>query len=125
MVNELRGGFQWSPNDFFANVTPDQFADQDGYGLSFPVNTRPSPADGTPSARQPRNTTTWSVDNTLNWLRGAHSLSMGGGYAGVLNRAEHLQRRAERSRSASTRTSTRRRGMFNADELPVGDRRRS
>ncbi len=36
VVNELRGGWQWSPNDFFANVTPDQFDDQDGYALSVP-----------------------------------------------------------------------------------------
>ena len=35
LVNELRGGWQWSPNDFFANVTPDQFAEQDGFALSF------------------------------------------------------------------------------------------
>jgi hypothetical protein len=84
IVNELRGGWQWSPNDFFANVTADQFADQGGYGLSFPASTGTSPTHTVSPA--PRNTTTWSVDNTLNWLRGSHSLSMGGGYAGVFNR---------------------------------------
>jgi Carboxypeptidase regulatory-like domain/TonB dependent receptor len=89
LVNEVRGGWQWSPNDFFANVTASQFEDQDGYALGFPVVTGnnsfitgPSPVTNP----QPRNTTTWSVDNTLNWLRGAHSFSMGGGYAGVFNR---------------------------------------
>ena len=82
MVNELKGGWQWSPNDFFANVTADQFANQDGMGLSFPISSSPTVVI-TP---QPRNTTTWSVDNTLNWLRGSHSLSMGGGYAGIFNR---------------------------------------
>ena len=35
LVNELRGGWQWSPNDFFANVTADQFAEQDGFALTF------------------------------------------------------------------------------------------
>ena len=34
-MNELRGGWQWSPNDFFSNITPDHFTDQDGYGLAF------------------------------------------------------------------------------------------
>jgi hypothetical protein len=82
LVNELRGGWQWSPNDFFSNITPDHFSDQDGYALSFPISTGPTYSTNP----QPRNTTTWSVDNTLNWLRGAHSFSMGGGYAGVLNR---------------------------------------
>jgi len=82
LVNEVKGGWQWSPNDFFANVTASQFEEQGGYGLTFPISTSPtntvSPA--------PRNTTTWSVDNTLSWLRGTHSVSMGGGYAGILNR---------------------------------------
>lgn len=87
LVNELRGGWQWSPNDFFANVTADQFTDQGGFGLTFPaqnvlgingITHTLSPA--------PRNTTTWSVENTLNWLRGSHSFQMGGSFAGVLNR---------------------------------------
>jgi hypothetical protein len=82
LVNELTGGWQWSPNDFFANVTAEQFADQGGYGLSFPLVTSPTVVI-TP---QPRNTTTWNVNNTLNWLRGSHSLSMGGSYSGLFNR---------------------------------------
>ena len=76
---------------------------QDGYALGVPGQLR-APGRPTPATPQPRNTTTWSVDNTLNWLRGAHSLSMGGGYAGVLQPPEQLQRRARRSRSGSTRT---------------------
>ena len=82
LVNELKGGWQWSPNDFFSNITADHFTDQDGYALTFPISTGPTYS----SNAQPRNTTTWSIDNTLNWLRGAHSFSMGGGYAGVFNR---------------------------------------
>ena len=82
MVNELVGGWQWSPNDFFANVTRDQFSNQDGFGLTFPISTSPTVV----TQPQPRNTTTWSIDNTLSWLRGSHSLSMGGGYSGVFNR---------------------------------------
>ena len=82
LVNEVRGGWQWSPNDFFSNVTAEQFADQDGYALGFPISTGPTVVTNP----QPRNTTTWSVDNTLNWLKGEHSLSIGGGYAGVFNR---------------------------------------
>jgi hypothetical protein len=84
MVNELRGGFQWSPNEFFSNVTADQFGEQGGYGLTFPDNTGTSPTHTVSPA--PRNTTTWSIDNTVSWLKGKHSISFGGGYAGVLNR---------------------------------------
>jgi hypothetical protein len=88
LVNELKGGWQWSPNDFFSNVTAEQFANQDGMGISFPaIGNAAFPSSPTVVITpQPRNTTTWSVDNTLNWLRGAHSVSMGGGYAGILNR---------------------------------------
>ena len=82
MVNELRGGWQWSPNDFFANITPAQFGNQDGHALSFPIGTGPT-AEHSP---QPRNTTTWSVENSLSWLRGSHNFTFGGSYAGILNR---------------------------------------
>jgi hypothetical protein len=82
LVNEVKGGWQWSPNDFFANMTASQFENQDGYALGFPISTGPT-YNTNPA---PRNTTTWSVDNTLNWLKGKHSFSMGGGYAGVFNR---------------------------------------
>ena len=84
MVNELVGGFQWSPNEFFSNVTAEQFEEQGGYGLSFPASTGTSPTHTVTPA--PRNTTTWNVNNTLNWLKGSHSLSIGGSYAGVLQR---------------------------------------
>ena len=82
LVNELRGGWQWSPNEFFSNITAEQFADQDGYAIGFPIST----SAVTETNPAPRNTTTWSVDNTLSWLKGAHSFSMGVGYAGILNR---------------------------------------
>ena len=85
MVNELRGGFQWSPNEFYTNVTADQFQNSGGYGLTFPGSTV-SGVHHTISPA-PRNTTTWDVANTLNWLRGQHSLSVGGSYAGLLNRS--------------------------------------
>ncbi len=82
IVNELKGGFQWSPNDFFSNVTADMFDELGGYGLTFPIGTSPF-AVRTP---QPRNTTTWSVSNDLNWLKGAHSFTFGGSFSGVHNR---------------------------------------
>ncbi len=84
MVNELRGGFQWSPNEFYTNITAEQFEDQGGWGISFPANTGNGVTHTISPA--PRNTTTWDVANTLNVLKGQHSLSLGGSYAGVLNR---------------------------------------
>ncbi len=82
MVNEFKGGWQWSPNDFFSNVTASDFDDMGGYAVGVPLFTgyfnTTSPA--------PRNTTTWSLTNDLSWLRGAHSLTFGGSFSGVHNR---------------------------------------
>ncbi len=82
VVNEFKGGWQWSPNDFFSNVTAEQFDDMGGYAVSVPLFT----ATVHTITPQPRNTTTWSVSNDLSWLRGAHSLTFGGSFSGVHNR---------------------------------------
>jgi hypothetical protein len=83
VVNEFKGGWQWSPNDFFSNVTADQFGDTDGYALSVPLFT----ATVHTTSPAPRNTTTWSVTNDLSWLKGAHSITLGGSFSGVHNRS--------------------------------------
>ena len=75
LVNELRGGWQWSPLDFYGHVTPDMF-EQPGR-LSAGRFTAVSLIDPTlaePDGREHRNTTNWNIDNTLSWLRGTHSL---------------------------------------------------
>lgn len=87
LVNEFKGGWQWSPNEFFTNITPSMFEDQGGYALTFPAfsgTTLTSASTRVNSA--PRNTTTWSVSNDLSWLRGAHSITLGGSFAGVHSR---------------------------------------
>jgi hypothetical protein len=82
LVNEFKGGWQWSPNDFFSNVTADQFADLEGYAIDVPLFTDTIHT----TAPAPRNTTTWSVSNDLSWLKGNHSLTFGGSFSGVHNR---------------------------------------
>ncbi len=64
------------------------------------------------------------MDNTLNWLRGAHSLSMGGGYAGVLNRQNSYNPVTSITLGFDTNTDPAA-GLFNAHELPDRRRRRS
>jgi len=82
MVNEFKGGWQWSPNDFFSNVTAEQFDDMSGYAVSVPLFTSQIHT----ISPQPRNTTTWSVNNDLSWLRGSHGFTFGGSFSGVHNR---------------------------------------
>ena len=83
MVNEVRGGWQTSPNNFFGNITRDQFENQGFYRLNFPTVTDPG-AQNNPA---PRNTPNYSIEDTLSLQRGAHSFSLGGSY----QRTEHRQ----------------------------------
>lgn len=81
LVNEVKGGWQWSPNWFNDKVDRSMFANQGGYRLDFPLVTDPSVASHNTPA--PRNTVNWNIDNTLNWLKGAHSLAIGGSFLQV------------------------------------------
>jgi len=120
LVNEVRGGWQWSPNEFYSNVTADQFTDQDGYAITFAnVNNAAFITGFSPVTNpQPRNTTTWSVDNTLNWLKGSHSVSMGGGYAGILNRQNSYNPVPTMQLGFDTNTDPAANTMFAASNFP-------
>ena len=86
LVNEIRGGWQWSPLDFSSNVYRDMFGQQGGFGWNFGNGgnimfgmTTPSNLTGI----EDRNTVKWNIDNTLNWLRGNHSMTFGGTFMQV------------------------------------------
>jgi hypothetical protein len=90
LVNELKGGWQWSPVDFFGNVTRDMFANQGFFALDVDDGTNNNSTEFTnlsdvtgASNPQPRNTDNWNIDNTLNWIKGTHSLSMGATFAQI------------------------------------------
>jgi Carboxypeptidase regulatory-like domain len=88
IVNELKAGFQWSPNEFRTNITPAMFEDQGGYAIGFPQISGTTLTSATTTANSaPRNTTTWSLSNDVSWLRGSHSLTFGGSFSGVHNRS--------------------------------------
>ena len=83
MVNELRGGWQWSPLEFSPNLSREMFAQQGGFGWNFGNNGANMSGMTTPgnlTGQEERNTTNWNVDNTLNWLKGNHSFSFGGSF---------------------------------------------
>ena len=84
LVNDLRGGWQWSPLEFSTNVTPDMFDQQGGFGWSFTAaNMFGLTSPGNLTGLEDRNTTNWNIDNTLSWLRGTHSLTFGGSFMQV------------------------------------------
>ena len=82
-VNTVVGGWQWSPVQFFENVTKADFDDEAGFALTFPTVTSPF----TVRNSQPRSSPTWSIDESLSWLKGKHSFTFGGSF----NQTIHTQ----------------------------------
>jgi hypothetical protein len=80
MVNEVIGGWQWSPGTFNADVVSDMFANQGGYSLSFPLGATAATRTTNPNSRYQTNV---DFKDTLSWLRGNHSMSMGAGFTRV------------------------------------------
>jgi hypothetical protein len=81
VVNELIGGWQWSPGTFNANITAAQFENQGGFSLGSPLGATSATRSTNPNSRYQSN---YDFKNTLNWLRGNHSLGMGGGFTRVI-----------------------------------------
>jgi hypothetical protein len=82
MVNEVLGGWQSSPNQFFTNVNAEMFAQDGGFALVLPgVYTNPFSTRN----KAPRNTPNWNIDNTMNWLKGKHSFTFGGTFTQTIN----------------------------------------
>lgn len=87
IVNEAKGGWQWSPNSFFGNITKDMFDNQGGYSIGFAGSGDFSNLTGPTATRnlQPRNTTNWNIDDTLSWQTGRHSVNMGASFMQIIH----------------------------------------
>ena len=83
-VNEARVGYSGAPVRFFDEFNADMFSgssvNQAGFSLRFPtINTALTSPGPAPSA-QSRNANSLLVEDTLTWLKGKHSLSLGGSF---------------------------------------------
>jgi hypothetical protein len=82
LVNEARLGYSGAPVSFFAELTPDMYngsvANQAGFQLSFPSvgSGLTNPSAG--AIPQSRNANSLLVEDSLNWLKGSHSITLGG-----------------------------------------------
>jgi hypothetical protein len=77
MINEFRYGATGGATLFSPNLGVDMFADYNGYALDwdiFKAINNPFPT----STNSSREGSTRVIENTLNWLKGRHSLSFGG-----------------------------------------------
>lgn len=82
LVNEARVSYQGSPVEFFneqfdPGIWNQSFGGQGGFHLA--LGSGLSNAGPAPNA-QSRNVKVYRADNTLSWLRGAHSISMGASF---------------------------------------------
>ncbi|MEW5982628.1 MAG: carboxypeptidase regulatory-like domain-containing protein [Acidobacteriota bacterium] len=81
LVNEVRVGYSGAPVSFFAELTPELWsktpANQGGFQLTLgSVGSTLTNASAAPSP-QARNAWSLLVEDTVNWLKGKHSLNMG------------------------------------------------
>jgi hypothetical protein len=101
----------WSPVDFFGNVTKDMFNNQ-GVLLGLaggPNNTDFSGLTGATASNnpQPRNTTNWSIENSLSWLK-VHTASASAERSSTSSTTRTPTTSCQRSASAPTTRGTRR-----------------
>jgi len=84
LVNEARLGYSGAPVTFFGELNLGMYtgtvANQQGFQLNFPSvgATLTNPSAG--AAPQSRNANSLLVEDTLNWLKGSHSISLGGSF---------------------------------------------
>ncbi|HEX6973209.1 MAG TPA: TonB-dependent receptor [Vicinamibacterales bacterium] len=76
LVNEFRMGATGGPVQFSKGIDASQFADTNGFGL----NLNAAGISNAYVGRNPntRDAPTYLIEDTLNWLKGSHSLSIGG-----------------------------------------------
>ena len=85
LVNEGRFGYSGAPVTFFGELTPDMWngtsvADQKGFQINFPTIGSALTAPSAGPSPQARDATTLLIEDTLTWLKGAHSISLGGSW---------------------------------------------
>jgi len=85
MVNEVRGGWQWSPVAFFIEEKPEQYANQGGYNVNLGFGLTNAVWGNFANAPELRNTWNWTVTDSFSWLKGAHNITMGGDFTRLIN----------------------------------------
>jgi Carboxypeptidase regulatory-like domain/TonB-dependent Receptor Plug Domain len=85
LVNEARVGYSGAPVEFFPEMNLGMYTgnlvNTNGFHLNFPNVGQQLTAAGATAAPQSRNATDVTAENTLTWLKGAHSITMGGAYS--------------------------------------------
>jgi hypothetical protein len=88
LVNEGLVAWSGAPVTFFGELSPSSWkgssiADQLGYRVVFPATAGMNPVSANPTGGfnpQSRNASTLLIEDTLTWLKGRHSFTMGGSW---------------------------------------------
>ena len=84
LVNEARVGYSGAPVSFFSELNLGMYtgsvANQGGFQLGFPSVGSGLTSPSATAAPQSRNANSVLLEDTVNWLKGAHSISMGGSF---------------------------------------------
>ena len=83
IVNEVRVGISYAPVWFADLVGAEQFTDQGGFSINFPAIGSGITNATTNTGPTSRNGKSYTFEESLSWLRGAHSLQMGGAFSRV------------------------------------------
>jgi hypothetical protein len=82
LVNEARLGYSGAPVSFFSELNPDMYngsvANQAGFQLNFPTVGSQLTSPSANAQPQSRNANSLLIDDSINWLKGSHSFSIGG-----------------------------------------------
>jgi len=80
IVNEVRGGWQYSPVNFFGNITPEQYANQDFFAITLGFGLTSAWPTGFGNAPEISKTPNYTISDQFNWLKGSHSFQFGADY---------------------------------------------
>ena len=84
LVNEARVGYSGAPVIFFPEYNLGMYtgplANQGGFQLSFPAVGTALTNPGPSAAPQSRNANSTLFEDSINWLKGSHSLTLGGSF---------------------------------------------
>ena len=83
LVNEVRFGWSNAPVYFADEVNLAQFDDQGGFSINFPNLAGTLTNATTNSGPSSRNGKSYNLDETVNWLRGKHSIQYGASFSRI------------------------------------------
>jgi hypothetical protein len=118
LVNELRWGLSNAPVWFADEVDQSQFADQAGFSINFPGIGAGITNATTNAAPSSRNGKSWNLDNSVNWLRGSHSLQFGASFSRIAGWTQAQTLVASLTLGVDTTNDPANGAMFNTTHFP-------